>query len=217
VRVSSSQPGPSEAQASAPPAGGTRTDSREVLRSLARTLKQVGDVTGSSVSLDRALREAREAEARGDLNTATELMRKALSIAPQDPEIKRSYERLSRELSAKLADEYRVQAVFEAKQGKWAAAALAWSKVCEGRPEDAVAHRQAAFALYKLGGDLRGAQRYAQQAVFLAPDDVDARVLLAQIYLTVGLKLNAKRELDAAAKLDPKNEMVKNLLSDLKG
>ena len=71
-------------------------------------------------------------------------------------------------------------------------------------------------ALFKAGADLRGAQRYAQQAVFLAPSDIEARILLTQIYMTIGLKLNAKRELDAAAKLDPANEMVKNLLADLK-
>jgi Flp pilus assembly protein TadD len=69
--------------------------------------------------------------------------------------------------------------------------------------------------MLKAGADLRGAQKYAQQAVFLAPDDVDLRILLAQIYMTIGLKLNAKRELDTAAKLDPDSEMVKNLRGDL--
>jgi Flp pilus assembly protein TadD len=120
-------------------------------------------------------------------------------------------------LAQKLAADYEEQAKFEAKQAKWAAAAISWGKVCEGRPDDAEAHRSAAFALLKAGGDLRGAQNHAQRAVYLAPDDIDGRILLAQTYLTVGLKLNARRELDAAAKLDPTNEMVKNLLSDLKG
>ena len=101
------------------------------------------------------------------------------------------------------------------KHGKWASAALSWAKVCEGRPNDASAHRHAAQALLKAGGELRGAQKHAQRAIFLAPSDIEARILLAQIYLTVGLKLNARRELDAAAKLDPANEMVKNLLADL--
>src|SRR5690606_1828266 len=154
----------------------TRTEPREILRSLARTLKEVGGVTAGD-PLERAVRGSREAATRGDLTEATELMRKAVSLAPSDPDLKHAYEQLSRQPSEKLAEEYQVQAQFEAKQGKWASAALAWSKVCEGRPLDAQAHRQAAFALYKLGGDLRSAQKYAQQAAFLAPDDVDARVL----------------------------------------
>jgi Flp pilus assembly protein TadD len=62
---------------------------------------------------------------------------------------------------------------------------------------------------------LRGAQKYAQKAVFLAPTDIESRIMLAQICATAGLKLNARRELEAAAKLDPANEMVKNLLVDL--
>jgi tetratricopeptide (TPR) repeat protein len=195
---------------------GPRTDPKELLKRLARTLKDVGEVTGSNDQVARHMKASQVAFARGDLQEAAQLMRKALSLAPDRVDIKTEHERLSRELAEKLANDYIVQAQFETKQGKWASAALTWSKVCEGRPQDAHAHRQAAFALFKVGGDLRSAQKYAQQAVFLAQTDVDARVLLAQIYLTIGLKLNAKRELDAAAKLDPENEMVKNLLSDLK-
>jgi len=114
-----------------------------------------------------------------------------------------------------MASDYIERATFEQKNNKWASAALSWSKVCEGRPTDHSAHRSAAHALFKAGADLRGAQKYAQQATLLKPDDIEVRILLAQIYLTVGLKLNARRELDAAAKLDPANEMVKNLLGEL--
>lgn len=185
-------------------------------RRLARTLMDVGSVSGTKDSVGRLVKAAQFAEEAGNLQEAVAHIRKATALAPDREDLTREYGRLTSELARKLADEYAVQAQFEAKQGKWASAALAWSKVCEGKPQDAQAHRHAAFALYKVGGDLRSAQKYAQQAVYLAPEDFEARVLLAQLYLTVGLKLNAKRELDAAAKLDPGNEMVKNLLTDLK-
>ena len=200
-------------------ASSDRTPSQEILQQLGRALKGASSVTGGVPvdPLPQLVEASKQALARGELQEATQLMRRALSVAPERPDLRAEYDKLSKQLSQKLADEYAVQAQFESKQGKWGAAAVAWAKVCEGRPQDANAHRETAFALFKVGGDLRGAQKYGQQAAFLAPNDVNTRVLLAQIYLTLGLKLNAKRELEAARKLDPGNEIVKNLLSDLKG
>ncbi len=205
------------------PASGTsvfpreRTDPQELLRRLTRTLKDVGNITGTSDQLTRHVKGSQSAFARGDVAEAAKLMQKAVSLAPDREDLRAEFDRLSRMLSEKLATAYEEQARFEQKSNKWASAALSWVKVCEGKPQDANAHRQAAQALFKAGGDLRGAQKYAQQAVFLAPGDIDAHLLLAQLYMTLGLKLNAKRELDAATKLDPENEMVKNLLADMKG
>jgi curved DNA-binding protein CbpA len=200
----------------APVAEPESPDRRQLARDLTRTLIDVGKTTGTSDRLTRTMAQARAAFERGDLAESVQHIARALALDPERHDIHAEYERLSRLLAHKLADDYLEQAKFEMKHGKWASAALSWSKVCEGRPEDGPAHRAAAFALLKAGGDMRGAQKYAQRAVLLAPTDIDARILLAQIYLTVGLKLNAKRELDAAAKLDPENEMVKNLLSELK-
>jgi tetratricopeptide (TPR) repeat protein len=193
-------------------------DPQAALQGLGRALKGASELTGRGGNRTAVhVEQSRQALARGDLNEATQQLRRAISLAPERLDLQAEYETLSRQLAEKLAEEYVVQAQFEAKQGKWAAAAIAWARVCEGRPQNADAHRQTALALLKVGGDLRSAQKYAQQASFLAPADVEARVLLAQIYLTLGLKLNARRELDSALKLDPGNEMVKNLLSGLKG
>jgi curved DNA-binding protein CbpA len=192
-----------------------KTDTHDLLKRLTRTLRDAGQLTGSNDRVTRAFRASQAAAARGDLGEATQQAARAASLAPERPELKAEHARLSVMLSEKLANDYIEQAKFEMKHGKWASAALSWSKVCEGRPNDASAHRHAAQCLLKAGGELRGAQKHAQRAIFLAPSDIEARILLAQIYLTVGLKLNARRELDAAAKLDPANEMVKNLLADL--
>jgi Flp pilus assembly protein TadD len=192
-----------------------KTGSHELLRRLTRTLRDVGQLTGSNDGVTRAVRASQAALDRGDLSEATQQAARAASLAPERPELKTQHGKLSAQLSEKLANTYIEQAKFEMKHGKWASAALTWTKVCEGRPSDGSAHRYAAMSLMKAGGDMRGAQKYAQRAVFLAPSDIEARTLLAQICLTVGLKLNARRELEAAAKLDPANEMVKNLLADL--
>jgi tetratricopeptide (TPR) repeat protein len=208
-------PPPLEEPTSTPPAAPKGTP-QDLLRRLTRTLKDVGHVTGTADVVGRAVKAAQAAYARGDLADAAQLMAKALQVAPEREDLKAEHQRISKALAEKLTAGYIEQAKFEAKSGKWAAAAASWGKVCEGLPEDAEAHRFAAHALFKAGGDLRGAQKYAQQSVFLAPDDIEGRILLTQIYMTIGLKLNAKRELDAAAKLDSENEIVKNLLADLK-
>jgi curved DNA-binding protein CbpA len=199
------------------PVGGEapKGDTQDLLRRLTRTLRDAGQLTGSIDRITRAIRASQAAVERGDLSEATQQAARAASLAPERPELKAEHGKLSQQLSEKLANTYIEQARFEMKHGKWASAALTWTKVCEGRPSDGAAHRQAAQALLKAGGDLRGAQKYAQKAVFLAPTDIESRIMLAQICATAGLKLNARRELEAAAKLDPANEMVKNLLVDL--
>ncbi|HEY6877811.1 MAG TPA: DnaJ domain-containing protein [Polyangiales bacterium] len=198
-----------------PPRPSAPMDRTELVKQLGRTLMDVSRVTGSSDKLTRALTGSKAAFERGDIAASVQHMARAFSLAPERADLHLEYERLSRMLAQQMAHDYEEQAKFEMKQSKFAAAALTWAKVCEGKPDDATAHRNAAFCLLKAGGDQRGAQKYAQQAVYLAPNDIDSRILLAQAYLTVGLKLNARRELDAAAKLDPDNEVVKNLLSDL--
>ena len=61
---------------------------------------------------------------------------------------------------------------------------------------------------------MHSAQKHAQSAVELEPDNVECIVVLAQVYLAANLKLNARRELEKAVKLDPKHQMVKHLLNE---
>jgi curved DNA-binding protein CbpA len=56
---------------------------------------------------------------------------------------------------------------------------------------------------WKLGVELRKAKDYAVAACELAPDNALFRKTLGQIYKAAGLLANAKRELQAAVRLDP--------------
>ena len=76
-------------------------------------------------------------------------------------------------------------------------------------------HR-AVTALLQDGSDLRKARELAQRAVDLRPKNMVGHRILAQVYIAAGMKLNARRELDADLKLDPKDEIVKNLLREVK-
>jgi tetratricopeptide (TPR) repeat protein len=160
------------------------------------------------------LKRAKDLELAGDLLGAAGALQAALSLAPDRAEIHEQYERVSREVTRALADNYEKQARYEEKMGKWPAAAASWSRVADGRPEDTAAASAAAEALLKAGGDLHRAQKYAQRANELAPNTVSHMVLLARVYLAAGLRLNATRELEKAVKLDPRDEMIKNLLNE---
>mgnify|MGYP000435442434 CR=1 FL=1 len=63
---------------------------------------------------------------------------------------------------------------------------------------------------------VKEAKKLAPKSVDLEPRSARARLILAQVFLAAGMQANAQRELEAAAKLDPRDEVVKTLLRELK-
>jgi curved DNA-binding protein CbpA len=191
---------------------GERRDS--AIKGLRQTLRQTGQKSGGVEPVMAHLRKAREAEMAGDLLGAASALQAALALQPEHKDLQAQYERVSKAVTRSLADNYEKQAHYEEKLGKWAAAALSWERASEGRPENAQAAHATAEALLKSSGDLHKAQRFAQRAVEAAPHDVAHVVTLARVLLAAGLRINARRELEKAVKLDPQNEMIKNLLRE---
>jgi Flp pilus assembly protein TadD len=187
-----------------------------VLRGLAASLKSAASLTGGRDATARQVAEARRSLAENDLAGAVRKMRLALAMAPDNAEVKAEHDRLARELAVSLADNYAEQASYEEKHHKWSAAALSWSKVVEGRPHDPDCHWRAARALVESRGDLKLAVRLAQRAVELAPTHVLAVRTLGRAYMAAGMTLNARRELERALELDPKDEAARALLKELK-
>jgi curved DNA-binding protein CbpA len=185
---------------------GERRDS--ALKGLKDSLRQNSGVDGVLAHL----RRAREAEQRGDMVAAVAALQAALVLQPNHKDIQAQYDRVSRNVARELADNYQKQALYEERQSKWSAAATSWERVLEGRPEDATAARAAANALLRASGDLAKARQLAQRAVDAAPRDCANVVVLARVLLASGQRINARRELEKAVKLDPQNEMIKNLL-----
>ncbi len=186
------------------------------IRGLFRSLKEASEASGGANKLDLYIRQARQSEEDGDLLAAANSLRLALSIDPDNEQLKADHERINSTLAKTLTLEYEKRAAYEEKASKWEAAAASWCKVCEGRPDAPDPARRAAEALLKAGGDPRRAQKYAQKAVELEPDKAENLLLLARVFMAADMKLNAKRELEKAAKLDPANEMVKNLLQEVR-
>jgi tetratricopeptide (TPR) repeat protein len=189
-----------------------RTDS--AIKGLRQSLRQTGPTAAGAGPVLAQLRKAKDAEQAGDLMAAASALQAALVLAPNQKDLQTQYARVSKLVARSLADNYEKQARYEEKQGQWAAAAVSWERVLEGRPEDMRAARCAVEALLRAATDLHKAQRLAHLVVDAAPSDAANVVLLARVLLAAGLKLNARRELEKAVKLDPQNEMIKNLLRE---
>lgn len=196
-----------------PPPAPTR---HSLLKGLARSLRSAARITGGSDRVTQHLEHAKKSEESGDLVGAANAYRMAMTIGEGRDDIRVEYERVKAELAASMAATYEKQAGYEEGFEKWAAAALSWIKVADGRPTDAKPHRRAAAALVRAEGDLRLARDLAQRAVDLAPANASAHRTLGEVFAKAGMTNSARRELQEAAKLDPKDEIVKTLLRDLK-
>jgi len=166
----------------------------------------------SETIVAQQLADARRAEAQGELTMAVRALRIALAAAPDRADVALEHERVAKLLAVSLADRYSDQASYEERHKKWAAAAISWAKVLEGRPDDQTALLGAAVCLLEAQGDLRKAQRFAQRATELHPEDGSALRILGRVCLAAGLPLNARRALQQALALDPTDAQAQTLL-----
>ncbi len=155
---------------------------------------------------------AEQALARDDVLTAANNLRLALGF-DDDPALREKYDDVNRRACDLMADTYLKQARYEEQSSKWAAAALSYAKAHEGKPDDATICERTANALRMEGRDLHKAARFAELAVQKSPTTIEFRITLGSVYLDAGLFLRARSELEHAAKLDPSNATVKNLLA----
>lgn len=197
------------------PSNGAVTTDDAILRGLVPSALDAGRSVGQE-RIQELLRTAATAEKSGDLLAAVNTLRIAHEAAPDREDIFAQYRRVRFTFARSQADAYEKQAVREERMEMWGAAASSWSRVAEGRPDSSHALRHAAHCMLAAGGDMKRARDLAQRAVELAPRDIAARITLGRVYLAAGMKLNARRELETAAKLDPKDEFVKNLLREMK-
>jgi tetratricopeptide (TPR) repeat protein len=114
-----------------------------------------------------------------------------------------------------LGQTYTQQGEYEEKNGHWAEASRSWTRVCRARDNDARAHERAANAIVKADGDLHEAARLGTRACELEPTNALARLTLATVYLAAGLGLNARRELEAAARLAPRDVTIQEMIKKL--
>lgn len=190
-------------------------DKGQIIRGLATSLKMSAAHTGGVDMAHRYVAEAKREEKGGDLVAAANYLRLAIALAPERQDVAAYHDRIAKAVAVDLADTYVAKATYEEKNGKWAEAALSWGKVCDGRPNDADAHWKAARGLFRAAGDLSRAKNYAQRAVDLDAINFDAKKTLGLIFHGAGMPESARRVLAEAKALDPRDEMVENLLREL--
>ncbi len=164
---------------------------------------------------ERYLVNARQSLATKDPISAANALRIAASLVPDSPEILARLTEAQNEAEALLAGHYLTQAQYEEREGRMVEAARSYARATLGSPDARTFERAAYCALVALG-DLRLASEHARRAVSLAPEDVQARVTLARIYVTAGMKQSGLAEFERAATLAPNDDTIRDWIRRLK-
>lgn len=189
----------------------TKESAREALRRASIT-KQI---QAQRAQVLVHIKDAEEASARDDAVAAANAYELAASMSPDDSELRERQQFWAKKASVVLAASFVRQGDAEAAQARWTDAARSYSRAASTLSEDPELLRKAASALVMASGDLHQAADFARRAVALAPHRSAMRLSLAEVYLAANLQRNAKRELDAAAQLDPNDGKLKLLLKRL--
>lgn len=115
---------------------------------------------------------------------------------------------------ATTAEGFFKRAIFEESVGRHETAGKLYQRAADIFPKASYLQRAAESLIWV--DDLAKAKEYATQAVQIEPNSVEARLTLSQVYLSSGLKKNARREVDMALKIDPSNADAKELLKKVK-
>jgi len=192
------------------------TSPKAAVDSLARTLEAVSRAVPRDDRVSRLVRDATNAEREGNVTGAAEAMRIASAWRPNDEHLAAEAARLRREALVEKAPAFERRARYAEKNGNWQEAALAWTRVTDVHPDDPEAALGAARALLESQGDLKEAASHGKRAVQLAPKHVEAHLVLARIYVAAGMRSSAKRSVEAALAIDPRDERAKGLLDGLR-
>jgi predicted TPR repeat methyltransferase len=147
---------------------------------------------------------------------AANAYRLALALDPENPEIIRAHREATQQAAIALADGYLKQGDYESRHGQWAGAARSYARAVAGMPEDAIVLQKAASAALKAGTDVRMAAEFAKRAVAIAPKRLEGRIALIEAYLAAGFAAGAKRELEAAREIAPRDDRITELSKRLK-
>jgi tetratricopeptide (TPR) repeat protein len=168
------------------------------------------------VQATKYLSLAHEAESKKDVVGAASAYRVLLKfLEAGDPNIEVANLAL-RAAEEVLVETYLRQAKYEDQSEHWTDSARSWQKVLRTRPDDALAHERAAHALARSQGDLHLAAELGMKACGMEPENFEFKITLAVVYLEAGLYRNARRELEAAQQLSPRNAKIQGLLKRAK-
>ncbi len=181
-----------------------------------RVRQEAAAAEANRAQVKRYLDAGRAALDQKDYAGAANSYRIAASLAPEDDALQATCNEALRQAAAGLADGYWKQAIYEEGQERWAEAALSYSKVCAGKPDNALAHERVADTTLRSSTNARRAVEFARKAVELEARKPEFHVTLARAYLAAGLEKSAQGELDRALELAPKDARIAALVTTVR-
>jgi len=155
--------------------------------------------------------------AAGRFTEAAGSVRLAIAFDPWNAIYKEHFVDVQRKAHEERAKKLLKEADGALELRDFAVALRAFSEAIEYRPHDADLLLRAARLAWATGGDLHQAKEWATAAVELDGQNAATRRVLGQVYKAAGLEANARRELEAALALNPKDEEAQAELRALTG
>ncbi|HMR74457.1 MAG TPA: DnaJ domain-containing protein [Polyangiaceae bacterium] len=167
-----------------------------------------------SPQVTKFVQAGKDALAESAWVSAVNALRIALTMAPDDDEIRALYEEADEKAAAKLADSYESRARYEEKSGDHDSAAQSWECVANARKEDDKPLRRAAECYANTSAPRRGIAP-GRAAVLLTPNSVKNRFALAKVYEVCGMTASAIAEAMRALALKPDDAELNAMLARL--
>ena len=155
--------------------------------------------------------------ASGRFTEAAGSVRLAIAFDPWNAIYKEHFVDVQRKAHDERAQKLLKEADAALELRDFPAALRAFEETLQYRPHDASLLLRAARLGWATGGDLHQAKEWAMAAVELEPRDGASHRVLGQIYRAAGLDANARRELETALAIDPKDEEAQGELRALSG
>lgn len=151
----------------------------------------------------------RKALQTGDLHRARTSLEQAAALDPKQRDAKGLVEDVRKREAQKRAADDLEKGNAHLAAGDLPRALDAFRSALRNDPDSATAASRVALLVLKVGSDLKEAKAAIERAAQLEPRNAQFRVVQAQIHEALGMKALAKKFLEEALKLDPKNAEAK--------
>ena len=145
----------------------------------------------------------------GNPSKAASSLHLACQFDPKNAEYRDLYKRVRVEARSAQTETF-IQAAASAEQFQNFREAIAqYQRAVDLDPKDGLPYFRLARLVKRFEQDPRRAVTYLRQAVIKSPRNVEYRLELGELYVELGMGLNARREFQAALKLDRGNARAK--------
>ncbi len=163
---------------------------------------------GQDGAPDRYRALAEQAISEGNLPSAINALKVALSLAPEDKSLRQLLEQTEEQNDAVLADQFLEQARYEEQEGRPAEAARSYGRAARGK-KSAQLYDRAALCLVEAGIEARQAVEYARKASAIDPKRAVYRLTLARAYYLSNMPTSASAEMKRALELAPDHDEIR--------